>query len=207
MQTTFKYQNILKKIHTNIPALAYMDDTLWIAQSQKELQNILKTATSFFHLTNIKVNPSKSILSVTNSHNTEPSISFNNTLIRAVQPKEAFRILGCWYTTHKNHKPIYTKIKEEAIQAIKRITQARITDKQATYITNTVILTHIAYRIQNTYLSLAICKKLTKQYTTAIKHKAGFARTSPNSTFFHHQIYGIRTIENIQTQQHISTIH
>ena len=84
MQTTFKYQNIPKKIHTNIPALAYMDNTLWIAQSQKELQNILKTATSFFHLTNIKVNPSKSILSVTNSHNTEPSISFNNTLIRAV---------------------------------------------------------------------------------------------------------------------------
>src|SRR5205085_6010552 len=73
--------------------------------------------------------------------------------------------------------------------------------------TNTVILTRIAYRIQNTYLSLAICKKLTKQYTAAIKHKARFARTSSNSIFFHHQIYGLRTIENIQTQQHISTIY
>ena len=70
-----------------------------------------------------------------------------------------------------------------------------------------MILTHIAYRIQNTYLLLATCKKLTKQYTETIKHKAGFARTSPNSTFFHHQIYGLRTIENIQTQQHISTIY
>ena len=95
MQTTFIYQNTLKKICTNIPILAYMNNILWIDQSQEELQNILKTVTSFFYLTNIKVNLSKSILSVTNSHNTNSSISFNNILIQAVQLKKAFCILSC----------------------------------------------------------------------------------------------------------------
>ena len=40
-----------------------------------------------------------------------------------------------------------------------------------------------------------------------IKHKAGLASSIPNSTIHHYQIYGLRTIEDIQTQQHISIIN
>ena len=71
-----------------------MDDTLWLANSKQELAEILKTATSFFKLTNIKVNPTKSILAIT-SLEQSLSIIFNNTQIEAISSKQVFRFLGC----------------------------------------------------------------------------------------------------------------
>ena len=138
-----------------------MDDTIWIAQSQEELQNILKITTSFFTFTNIKVNLNKSVLAVNNSRNTNPSIIFNYTTINSINPKETFRILGYWYTISKNYKPTHKIIKKEAENAIKRIQHTKLTDKQAVYIINTVLLTHIFYRIQNTFLLSTLYKKLT----------------------------------------------
>ena len=37
-----------QKIQANTSILAYMDDTLWIADSQQQLQNILDTASTFY---------------------------------------------------------------------------------------------------------------------------------------------------------------
>ena len=176
-----------------------MDDTVWIAQSQQELNNILAIAQLFFALTNIKVNSKKSVLAVVNTKNTDPDIAYGDISIKAIQPQEAFRILGCWYTTYKNHKPVYTIIREEAESAIKKIKQSRITDKQAIYIINTVILTRITYRVQNTCLPQRLCKLITNNYTRATKYKAGLARSVPNSTLFYHRIYGLRTVSDIQT--------
>jgi hypothetical protein len=191
LNTTYTEYGKTKNLQAKLPALAYIDDAIWIAKSKQELQSILKTASSFFALTNIKVNPNKSVLVVTNSNDSNLNIVYNNTTIEAIQPREAFHFLGCWYTTYKNHKPIFKIIKEEANSAIRRIKNANITEKQAIYIINTVILTRIAYRVQNTYLSTQLYKAITNYYTTIVKHKAGLARTVPNSTLFHHQIYGL----------------
>ena len=78
----------------NISVLAYMDDTLWIADSKKELTNILQTAQSFYNFANILVNLNKSVLATTCS-NTASHIEFNNTTIPAINKKELFRFLGC----------------------------------------------------------------------------------------------------------------
>ena len=147
------------------------------------------------------------MLAVVNTKNTDPDIAYGDISIKAIQPQEAFRILGCWYTIYKNHKPVHTIIREEAESAIKKIKQSRITDKQAIYIINTVILMRIAYRVQNTCLSQRLCKLITNNYTRATKYKAGLARSVPNSTLFHHRIYGLRTVSDIQTQQHISLLN
>ena len=85
----------------NISVLAYMDNILWIADSKKELTNILQIAQSFYNFANILVNPNKSVLATTCS-NTDTHIEFNNTTISAINKKESFRFLGCWFTIHKN---------------------------------------------------------------------------------------------------------
>ena len=82
-----------------------------------------------------------------NSTNTNLEIEYNSITIKAIQPKEAFRFLGCWYTTDKKQKTVHKIIKEEANNATRRIKHANITEKQAIYIINTVILTRIAYRV------------------------------------------------------------
>src|SRR6185295_1380459 len=90
---------------------------------------------------------------------------------------------------------------------LKRLQKTQITYKQAIYIINTVILTRIAYQIQNTTLLPTVCKQITNKYTNIIKHKAELASSIPNSTIHHYRIYRLRTIEDIQTQQHISIIN
>ena len=72
----------------------YMDDILWIADSKKELTNILQIAQSFYNFANILVNLNKSVLATTCS-NTANHIEFNNTTIPAINKKESFRFLGC----------------------------------------------------------------------------------------------------------------
>ena len=128
---------------TNYLVLAYMKDTIWIATSKEELSEIITTATTFYNLTNIQINPTKSVLA-TNITKTTPSIIFNNTSITSIPTKEAFRFLGCWFTIGKRQSPIHQIIMEEATNTIKKLKYAKITEKQAIYIINSVILTRIA---------------------------------------------------------------
>ncbi|CAG8703782.1 4644_t:CDS:1, partial [Gigaspora rosea] len=41
---------------TNLSVMAYMNNSLWIAESKIQLEEILKTASSFYKMTGIKVN-------------------------------------------------------------------------------------------------------------------------------------------------------
>src|SRR5437879_2131346 len=88
-----------------------------------------------------------------------------------------FHYLSATYTYTQNYIPRNRRY-------LLKLRKAKITEKQAIYIINIVILTHLSYRIQNTVLLHTTYDKITKQYTTIIKHKAGFARSLPNSTLF-----------------------
>ena len=70
-----KFKHI-KSTQVSTSVLAYMDDTIWIAYTKNELEQIINTASSFFQIANIQVNSLKSIL-ITNSSNTTP-INFIN---------------------------------------------------------------------------------------------------------------------------------
>jgi hypothetical protein len=48
---------------------------------------------------------------------------------------------------------------------------------------------------------------ITNSYMQVVKHKAGLVSTIPNSTILHHQIYNLRNLTDIQTQNHISSLH
>ena len=70
-----------------------MDDTIWIAKDKQELQNILKTADSYFSYANIKVNPHKSTL-ITNDLDPDANITFQGKNITNIKQKAIFRHLG-----------------------------------------------------------------------------------------------------------------
>ena len=72
-----------------------MDDTLWIASSKNELEQILELALSFFKIANLKINPLKSILS-TNSKNLS-SINFIQQTIFLQSKNTPFKFLGYWF--------------------------------------------------------------------------------------------------------------
>jgi hypothetical protein len=93
-----------------------MDDTLWIAKSKDELNLITKTATSFYHMANIQINPTKSILA-TNSFTS--FLWFSGLLIYSIPKNQPFKFLGCWFTLNNKHSQTIKLIKEEAFSLIK----------------------------------------------------------------------------------------
>ena len=169
-----------------------MDDTLWIADSQQQLQNILNTASKFYQIANIKVNPNKSML-ISNTKLT-PTFNFMDTTIQTQTPDTPLKFLGCWYTA-TNKQSIISKIIIQETTGLTNIIQTKqITDKQTSYVINNVIIPIFKYRIYNIVLSHNTCNKILSRYLTVAKHKSKLPVTTPNSTMLNHNIYGIKNI-------------
>jgi len=136
------YSSQTQTLKTSVSVLAYMDDTLWIAKSKEELNLITKTATSFYQMANIQINPTKSILA-TNSSTT--SMWFSGSLIYSIPKNQPFKFLGCWFTLNNKQSQAIKLIKEEAYNLINIASTKKITDKQIAYIINTVIIPTLEY--------------------------------------------------------------
>jgi hypothetical protein len=54
-------------------AIAYMDDTTWIARLAKDMENILERAKWFYAANDSQINGSKSVLITINSGNKKPN--------------------------------------------------------------------------------------------------------------------------------------
>ena len=121
-----------------------------------------------------------------------------NSTISAQPPNVPFKFLGCWFTANLKYN-IQSKLILQEIFDLANILQTKqITDKQAAYIINTVLLPILEYRIHNIVLSQTTCNKILSKYLTIAKHKAKLPRTTPNSTMLNHNIYGIKNIWDIQ---------
>ena len=192
-----------KQLHTNCSVLAYMDDTLWVASSQAELVNILTIAESFYTMANIKVNPTKSILSTNSKPSTYNTIIFNSEPLALWPSNQPFKFLGCWFTLDNKSTKQSQLISLESSQLIRIANKKQITDSQARYIINIVIIPTLEYRLQNIVLSQSTCDKIFKQHINLLKHKAKLCRTIPTSVLLHPYIYNIKNIWDIQLQHHI----
>src|SRR5438105_4179397 len=179
-----------------------MDDTLWIAKSKSQLNKIIKIATSFFQIASIQVNPNKSIL-VSNTIDLH-SIQFINSTITPIFAKTLFKFLSCWFTLTNNQKAQINLISKEAFFFADILYTKNITNKQASYIINKVIIPTLEYRIQNIVIPLTICRTILSKYLTVAKHKANYSKILPNSTMLNHNIYSIKNIWDIQLQHYIS---
>ena len=188
-------------LQTSISVLAYMDDTLWISHSKEEMEHITSTAKSFYQMANLQVNPNKSVFA-TNSKPT--TISFINSTLKSIPTNEPFKYLGCWFTLNNKQSEQIKRIQQETYQLTYIANSKKITDKQITYIINTVIIPTLEYRLHNIVLSRTICNNILAKYLTVAKHKSHLSRSIPNSTMLNPHLYNIRNIWDIQLQHHIS---
>src|SRR4051812_49239915 len=88
----------IHKFSNHVPALAYMDDTLWIADSRADLQNIMTIADSFYTLNSIQVNWDKSVLMINDLDSKPVNFKFNDKdlWLPPLHHKESTRYLGVW---------------------------------------------------------------------------------------------------------------
>jgi hypothetical protein len=89
-----------QSLHTSTSVLAYMDDTLWIAKTKQELEQITQTASSFYLMANIQINAAKSVFI---SNSPLSNIQFCNSTLESILASQPFKFLGCWFTLNNKH--------------------------------------------------------------------------------------------------------
>ena len=179
--------NKYKKLKVSSSVLAYMDDTLWITNSKSNLESIIQTATSFYQMANIQINPHKSVLTTNNKKLSQ--LNFINSSIQPQQPNIPFKFLGCWFTLDSKQTQQTKLITNKISHLTNTLKTKHITDKQVSYIINIVIIPILEYRIHNIILSQTTCNKILSSYLSVAKHKSNFATTTPNSTLLNYNIY------------------
>jgi hypothetical protein len=139
-----------------ISTLAYMDDTLWITKSQKDLTDIMKIANSFYDLNFIKVNWDKSVL-LTNKDTLCQSISLpsinGGITIHPRLTNESIKYLGVWISLGSNKAFINKSLANKIKSAVAVMTPKRLMDKQIIYIYNSVLIPQIEYHSQLTFFT------------------------------------------------------
>src|ERR1051325_9170367 len=108
-----------------------------MAQTKPELKQITQTVTSFYLITNIQINPLKSIF-VSNSASS--TTQFFNLVLESIPASQPFKFLGCWFTLNNKHTQQIKIIQEETLQLTNIASTKKITDKQISYMINTVII-------------------------------------------------------------------
>src|SRR5260363_38751 len=152
-----------------------MDDTLWIASSQLELTRMISIAESFYTMANIQVNPSKSILSTNLKVNNYTPIIFNNYALPLWPSSKPFKFLGCWFTLNNKQSKQTCLLITESSQLINIARTKQITNTQARYIINTVIIPTIEYCIQNIVINRSACNKILSHHIGLVKQKPNLA--------------------------------
>jgi len=134
-----------------------MDDTTWIAPSQKNLEEILDIADDFYKITNTAINKDKSKL-LTNKkiQQNKVDLQFGYQTINIEISNTPIHFLGVWISL--NRQTHITQMVAEEIKKFTNIIKRKpITDKQMGYIINMVLIPLITYRLQNTVLSKNSC--------------------------------------------------
>ena len=190
---------------------AFVDDTTWAARGRGEMQTILRTATEFFKINDIEVNTNKTKVITINAtaENRRKSLTFGdqNAKLKILKANEGTRILGVWFSEDGRLATHKAKLQEKVDNTVDTIKGKRITDKQAAYIIQRVLIPALEYMLNICVLSQQECKNLETKYITLLKHKCGLARSAPNSLINHPSIYAVDPLWTVQARAHIANLH
>src|SRR2546421_5814407 len=210
------YDPLSRSSHNlSIPALAYMDDTNWISDSELNLAAILNLAQSFFRFTHIRVNHFKAELlrSYPNTNARLPPTAFAPITFTlqdqsvTISPKPyncSVRYLGVWISLSKQKSFAKTQATSEVSTCCRYIKRKWLTDKQLLYVYNMVIVPRLEYRSQLTIFSQSEWDGISASFRTIFKNKLRLSRSAPNALLANHAIYNFRDMFEVQLQAQFS---
>ncbi|KAF9370097.1 hypothetical protein BGX21_005677 [Mortierella sp. AD011] len=130
------------------------------------------------------INPKKSELLVINPTLAadELTIQLGNDVLRALSPGTSARMLGVWFSA--DGKGVYARqvVQQEVSLICKILARKAITDKQAIYIVNNVLIPRILYRLTTTILTASEVTRIVGQYSGMIRQNLGLPSGTPNTT-------------------------
>ena len=197
-----------EKIEIRVAATAFMDDTVWISSSRRNMQKILDEAAIFYKANDSQINSKKSVLIAINApkedQNKEILIGPNKDPLKKI-PKEAFaRYLGIWIGEKNQKSFTYNLLQREIYQVTHSLKGKKTTDKQMLYILNRVLMPRLEYRSQCCFFNEREYTKLTAKYMRIFKNSINISSTCPNSVALHKGIYNLKSMWDLQNEALIS---
>ena len=129
--------------------LAFVDDTVWIANSHQSMQQILNTASQFYNMCDIEINPKKTetiyFKTTDLSPNTELYIGSPHNQIQILSSSTCTKYLGLFINANGTFTTQLNKIRADTTFISSLINRKNIIDKQAIYIINHIFISAFKY--------------------------------------------------------------
>ena len=137
-----------------ISALAYADNTTWVAESKVALKEIIQVSNSFFILNNIKINRAKSKAIAWKPHKQNTVKDFIEirtplSWIKVKKPEESTRFLDVWISLKKQERTSILWCKKEVGKVTCILRYKKLSASQIIYINNMVLLPKLEYLLAN----------------------------------------------------------
>ena len=156
-----------RELSTRHAAVAFMDDTTWIARSKEDMESIFEDVRFFYKANDSQINTQKSILITINNKSADPGIVHAGTTrepVIEIDRSKHTRFLGIWLGNHRPVKDVRERIKNKINTITTVLRKKKVTEKHALYILNRVLIPRIEFRMQHCHLNWNVCNQLTTAY-------------------------------------------
>ncbi|KFH70466.1 hypothetical protein MVEG_03316 [Podila verticillata NRRL 6337] len=150
----------------------------------------------------------KTVLIAINNSDKEATLSFGTPAeeIKPLGRNEDTQILGVFVSASGSPTSTTQRVTTATETMCNILRRKAITDRQAAYIINSVLLPQILYRSTLTVLPTSTVNTITGKYTKLCKSKSQMPTTTPNSLMHHRNMYGIKKLGDVQCEEQISTL-
>ena len=195
--------------NSRISALAFYDDTSWLARSRAAMAKTIDISNEFFVLNDININGAKSELIIINGDAADnPSdgiiMGTDNATVLPSPNHKPVRYLGVWFTPSLS-KPQQERIAKKEIKTIASVIRTKkLTVDQMVYINNKVLIPRLEYRLCTTLFSVMTARNLYTPITKVAKQLAGLPGTAKVNILAHPGMVGFITLEMNQLTHHFT---
>ncbi|KAG9287460.1 hypothetical protein G9A89_023832 [Geosiphon pyriformis] len=172
---------------------AFVDDTIWVGNSQAATQHIL-------NINDISINNTKTVAIPINSRVSSPSLSINGSPISIARKGESHQYLGIFFSTEGFSKSSLAKAHLDICFFVNLVLRKTISDKQFLYLVLVVLQPIISYRTQFSFISVGVCAKWDALVCKGLKLKSGLLLDFPNDTLYHPSFYGLKSFSQVQSE-------
>ncbi|KAG9288552.1 hypothetical protein G9A89_006048 [Geosiphon pyriformis] len=191
------YDPLLCEVKKQGSVCVFVNDTIWVSNSQTATQHILNVTSEFFWINNISINNDKTIAISINCRVSEPCLLISGLPILIAKKGESYWYLGIFLSIEGLSKPSLTRAHLDVRFFTNLVLRKTVFDKQFLYLVSAVLYPIIAYRTQFSFDTI-IHKSL--------KSKFGLPHDFPNNAIHHPFLYGLKSFEQIQAKSKSASV-